>query len=82
MSYRRLYGSDPSETVSFDVPPDPRQIASAKADALRDRAQRYRELVETLYDRDIIVEVEALISELEDEAARLEVGKFPYFRAA
>jgi len=82
VSYRRLYGSNPSEAIALDVPPDPQQTASAKADTLRERAQRYRELVETLYDRDIIVEVEALISELEDEAARLEVGKFRYFQAA
>ena len=82
MSYRRLYGSDPSEAVAFDVLPDPQQTVSEKAIALRERAQRYREIAETLYDRDIIVEVQALISELEDEAAALEVGKFPYFRAA
>ena len=80
MSYRRQYGSDPSEAVAFDVPPDPQQTISEKAIALRERAQRYRELVETLYDRDIIVEVLALISELEDEAAGLEM--IPYFRAA
>jgi len=66
----------------FDAPLDIQQSASAKATALRDRAQRYYELAETLYDRDIIVEVEALVSELEDEAARLEVGKFPFFQAA
>jgi hypothetical protein len=66
----------------LDAPLDPRQTASEKAATLRERAQRYRELAETLYDRDIILEVEALVSELEDEAAGLEVGRFPYFRAA
>ena len=82
MRYRRLDGSVASGTTPLDAPLDPRQTASEKAVALRERAQRYRELAETLYNRDIIAAVEGLVSELEDEAAELEVGRFPFFRAA
>ena len=82
MSNRRLNGSDASGIVPRDAPLDPRQTASAKAVALREQARRYRELAETLYNQDIIVQVQALVGELEDEAAELEVGRYPYFRAA
>jgi hypothetical protein len=50
--------------------------------ALRERAQHYRELAETFYDQDIVVEVQALASELEDEAAGLETATYRFFRAA
>ena len=50
--------------------------------ALRERAHRYRELAETFYNLDIVAEVEALSSELEDEAAELEMASFPFFRVA
>jgi len=79
--YRRVE-SDPGGTISFDVPVDRREAASAKAKALRERAQRYRELAETFYDLDIVAEVEALASELEEEAAGLEMASFRFFRAA
>ena len=82
MRYRRLERSDPGGTVSFDVPVDPRQAASAKAMALRERAQRYRELAGTFYNLDVVAEVEALASELEDQAAELDIARFRYFRAA
>jgi hypothetical protein len=67
----------------LDVPVDPREAASAKAMALRERAQRYRELARTIYNQDIVAEVEALASELEDEAAELQIASFRiFFRAA
>jgi hypothetical protein len=78
----RLSGSDASGTIPRDALLDPRQAASAKAAALRELAQRYRELAETLYNQDLIVQVQALVGELEDEAAELEVGRFAFFRAA
>jgi hypothetical protein len=81
--YRRLERSDPGGTVSFDVPVDPREAASAKATALRERAQRYRELARTVYNQDIVAEVEALASELEDQAGELQITSFRiFFRAA
>ena len=82
MRYRRLERSDPAGGVAFDAPLDPRQAASAKAVALRNRAHRYRELAETFYNLDIVYEIEALASELEEEAAALQIGSFPFFRAA
>ena len=82
MRYRRLEGSDPAGTVPPDIAFDPRQAASAKAMALRERAHRYRELAETVYDLGIVAEVEALANELEEKAIQLEMASFPFFRAA
>ena len=82
MRYRRLDGYDPGGTVVFDAPVDPRQAASEKVMALRERAQRYRELAETVYNPDIVAEIEALARELEEQAAELEMGSFPFFRIA
>ena len=82
MRYRSLEQPDPGGSIAFDAPVDPRQAASARAIALRERANRYRELAETFYDLEIVAEIEGLASELEEQAAELEMASFRFFRAA
>jgi hypothetical protein len=48
--------------------------ASEKLLTLRGRILRYRELAATLYNHDLVAEVEALAAELEEEAAKLVGG--------
>ena len=61
---------------------DGQTVAAVKADALRLRAARYRDLAETFYDQSLVGEVEALARELDEEAARLEVGSYRFFPLA
>jgi hypothetical protein len=56
--------------------------AAEPAKILRARAGRYRELAKTLYDEDLIRQVEALARELDETAARSEVGTYPFFEEA
>ena len=46
--------------------------------SLRARAARYRELARTFYDQRIISELESFASELESQAASLDVVGYPY----
>ena len=82
MRYRNLVRSDPGGGVAFDAPLDLPQTASAKVSALRERAHRYRELAETVYNSDIVAEILALVSELEEQAAASEMASYPFFRVA
>jgi hypothetical protein len=70
------------ETVSLDAAPDIDTAASEKAKTLRARALRYRQLCMTFYNQDLVAEVEGLARELEERAAKLEVGSYSFFRAA
>ena len=55
--------------------------ASEKAKALRARALRYRQLAATFYNQDVVAEVENLARELEEKAAKLEIGSYSFFQA-
>lgn len=72
MFYYRPDGfDDPGPGMAVDAASDVK-AASERVKALRARAQRYRELASSLYDQDLVGEVENLARELEEEAARLE----------
>jgi hypothetical protein len=74
---------DPTgEAVSLDAAPDVETAASEKAKTLRARALRYRQLCTTLYNQELVAEVECLARELEDRASKLEVGSYSFFQAA
>ena len=70
---------DPAEEqVSFDADLGMETAASEKAKALRARAMRYRQLAVTFYNQDLIAEVECLARELEERAAKLEIGSYSF----
>ncbi|HXI99735.1 MAG TPA: hypothetical protein VNH44_00845 [Micropepsaceae bacterium] len=74
---------DPTGKVASEKAEPGRELsASETARLLRERAARYRELAKTLYNESLISEVESLARELDDEAAMLEVGAYPYFEEA
>jgi hypothetical protein len=66
------------EAVPFDTAPAMETAASEKAKALRARATRYRQLAVTLYNQDLVSEVECLAGELEARAAKLEIGTYSF----
>ncbi len=78
MNYLRRLRPEPCRAIIFDG----QQAVSAKAASLRERAQRYRDLAKIFYNPDVVVEVEALASELENEAAELEAAEFFFPHAA
>jgi len=72
---------DPAgETVSLETAPAIETAASGKAKALRARALRYRQLCATFYNQDLVAEVECLARELEEKAAKLEIGSYSFFQ--
>lgn len=77
MRYLRFDRPDPGYAVAVSTAPDIRKTASAKAELLRARAARYRALAATIYNQNLVSEVEALAHELDDEAATLEVATSP-----
>jgi hypothetical protein len=63
------------DAAQFDAAtPDVKKEASDKLLTLRARILRYRDLAATLYNHDLIAEVEALANELEQEVAKLVSG--------
>lgn len=82
MNFYRPDRFDPTgETVSYDAAPDIETAASEKAKTLRARALRYRQLAVTFYNQDLVAEVECLARELEEKAAKLEIGSYSFFQA-
>jgi hypothetical protein len=65
------FDSDGDAAQSDAGAPDIKTEASERLLMLRGRILRYRELAATLYNHDLIAEVEALAAELQEEAARL-----------
>ena len=79
MLYRRLHALEPSRrSLAFNAFSSLRISATGEAINLRARAAHYRELAETFYDQRIISELESFASELESEAASLDVVGYPY----
>jgi hypothetical protein len=69
--YRPDRFDDPGGGTAVDAASDVK-AASDRVKALRARAQRYRDLATSLYNQELVAEVENLARELEEEAARLE----------
>jgi hypothetical protein len=81
--YRRLEKLDATEpTAPSDAAQGIGKVASARAQTLRARAARYRELTATLYNQSLIAEVEALVGELEAQASALDLRSFPFLARA
>lgn len=73
---------DPAgKAVSFGAAPGIDTAASEKAKTLRARALRYRQLAATFYNQDLVAEVENLAREIEEKAAKLEIGSYSFFQA-
>jgi hypothetical protein len=76
MLYFRPRFDPGGDVAQFDAgTPEIKTEASEKLLMLRARILRYRDLAATLYNEDLVAEVEALASELEDELAKLIGGR-------
>jgi hypothetical protein len=72
MFYLRPRFDPGGDTAQCDAgTPEIKTEASEKLLTLRARILRYRDLAATLYNQDLVTEVEALARELEDEVAKL-----------
>lgn len=81
MNFYRPDRIDPAgERASPDAAPGADMAASEKAKTLRARALRYRQLSVNFYNQDLVAEVECLARELEEKAAKLEIGTYSFFQ--
>ena len=78
MLYRRSHEFEASSRPhSVNAISSLRRSVTGEAMTLRARAARYRELARTFYDQRIISELECFASELESQAASLDVVGYP-----